>query len=527
MAVAASALLAWSHAGSADERDLCAAQHPLDKYQLLRRVSLDLRGRVPTIDEYVALDKPGTTIESFVDGFVGTDEYRVQVRAIHDQMFWPNVTNVSLGGVLNQLRVVTGSLPGDPVYRIGSTGRANRFRGNQNAECDPAREQTEFDPAFPGQFRPINVPVDGGGVRHEGWRWVNPYWDPANRVKICAYDAQLTPSAAGQSCGSLAGTARAECGCGADARWCYGPAATVRIPIENALREQLARAVDDVSTGRKPYTDLVLSTRAHVDGKVAYWLEHLAPLYQTNLTVNFPDPTEPYPAKPFSDATWVEIDRGGLHAGVLTLPVFLLKFQTNRGRANRFRIAFQGEYFVPPANATPQPGCSDTASDLTKRCICQYCHSKLEPLAAHFGAFAEAGSTPLTAAAQLPKQNAACRGAGANTLCGRFYVTDTASPRAGWLKAYEYADEHPEYASNIERGPRALAQAIVQDGTLARVAVRSTFEELVKREMRIAGENSDERDLLERLAAEFAASGYSYPALVKKIVSLPQYRSIR
>ena len=41
--------------------------------------------------------------------------------------------------------------------------------------------------------------------------------------------------------------------------FCYGPRALVALPILDGLREQLNRKVDEVTTGGKPYTDLLLS----------------------------------------------------------------------------------------------------------------------------------------------------------------------------------------------------------------------------------------------------------------------------
>jgi hypothetical protein len=45
--------------------------------------------------------------------------------------------------------------------------------------------------------------------------------------------------------------------------------------------------------------------------------------------------------------------------------------------------------------------------------------------------------------------------------------------------------------------------------------------------MRISGDSADELQLLEKLAKGFESSGYSFPSLVKEIVTLPQYRRVR
>ena len=74
--------------------------------------------------------------------------------------------------------------------------------------------------------------------------------------------------------------------------------------------------------------------------------------------------------------------------------LFMLRFQTNRSRANRFRIVFTGQYFIPPEQPeTAESGeCEEVTADVTQQCTCRYCHQVLEPLAQYWGGFFEAGS---------------------------------------------------------------------------------------------------------------------------------------
>jgi hypothetical protein len=519
-AAAIVATVSWGHIGRADATDQCIAPHALDSRAVLRRAFLDLRGRIPTLAEYEALDTPAGALDTQIEGAIASDEFRIQMRAYHDALFWPNISTV---------RLTTGDLRlygrADEALST-AVGRPRRYRGgtNNDVTCDGAREQTEFDPAFPGQFRPINVPVvteaDGNTYRQEGYRMVKPYWSPTTFVKVCAYDAQETLKVGNQSCGEMGATGRAECGCGPSMKWCYGPTTIQELAMD--LREQLARAVDEVTVGGKPYTDLLLGKREHASGRINFWKKNLAQMGPLRVSFNAPD-VVPKGGDVYDDA-WSVTDRGPLHAGVLTLPAYLLKFQTNRGRANRFRIDFMNEYFVPPAQATPQAGCSESDSDLTKRCICQYCHQKLEPMAAAFGRFLEAGSTPIVEGGKYAKINTACIGS-TKDECTRFYVTKP-GPRAGWLLAYEFENDHPDYGPNIEAGPASIAKPIIESGTFARATVERLFLELMKREIRGAGDG-DERALLDELVNAFVQSGHSFPALVKRIVTLREYRSTR
>jgi hypothetical protein len=502
------ALFFFAHTGAAEPPLSCRDE--LDPRQLLRRLSLDLRGTIPSVGEYSAAP------DDAIDGFLATPQFAAQMRRYHDALFWPNVSNVRLGNINSALR------NGTSAYQINSAGRARIYRGALDTECGDF-QQTAFDPAFPGEFRPVVTP-DANGVKREGWRMVTPYWDRSITVKVCAFDAQETVRVGNLACNTPEGGNNPACGCGPNLRHCYGPG--VANAILASLREQLSRSVDDVTTGGRPYTDLVTSTKAWTDGRIAFWKRYLAPNVALNLTYNVADPEETIPNKDWADTTWVEVDRKGLHAGVVTLPAYLLRFQTDRGRANRFRIDFMGEYFVPPAKMEPTPGCSADSADLTQRCNCQYCHSRLEPMAAHFGLFAEAGTTLMTDETRFKKNDPSCIGRD-NGFCGRFYVTNREAHRAGWLLPLQFADTHAEYGPAIEGGPRKLAEQIIADGTFARTAVKKVFLHLAKRDMRVAGETTNELALLERLATGFAQSRYSLSWLVKEIVRLPQYRRFR
>lgn len=516
------ALTASAHA---DVPASCDTPHEIDRFQQLRRLSLDLRGQAPTIDEYGALETTDALPAATIAAWLKSDEFRLQMRRYHETLFWPNLSAVRLHGVDTGL-----TLPGGAVaQQIASAGRAQLFRGLSAARCDDY-EQVSFDPKYPGEFRPLAPHVDNMGVRREGWRTVAPYWAPQTTVKVCAYDAQETVAATVNNnrlpCNSVSGRGRPECGCGPGLRFCYGPNAQVEAVILASLREQLGRAVDQVTTGGRPYTDLLLATRSSENGPIAFWRKYLAPNPTYNLTYNVPARDETLLDKPLLDATWVDVERPAWHAGVLTSPAFLLKFQTNRSRANRYRIDFLCEPFVPPAKPMINPGCSTSDGDLTNRCVCQYCHSLLEPMAAHFGQLAEAGAASLRDPQLYPRENKACIGSSSG-LCGRFYVTEKDAHRAGSLLAYQYTDNHPDYLDNLDRGPRKLVEQAIGDGSLARCTIKRLFAWLVRRDLRVAGEATDELPLLEQLAKGFVGANYSLPWLVQQIVSLPQYRRAR
>jgi hypothetical protein len=536
----------------------CDAPREVDKYQLLRRISLDLRGRVPSFAEYNALDAKSTVEASQVKAFLATEDFRVVMRRYHEELFWPNVSNVRLNAVSSQLSARALKTGGSNVFSIGSAGKQNLYRNDADLttvthgrECGDF-EQTTFDPAFPGQFRidraSASVYKETQGAKtvyQEGWRLVHPYWEPnpATMVKVCAFDAQETPSVmidgSPVSCGDYTAGNQRACGCGPNLRFCYGPPQQVANAITASLREQLGRAVDKVTVGGKPYTDLLLASKVEVNGPISYWKRNMSHNLSLSRIYAVPDASEQTGNFEFTDATWHEVDRNDttssdpsskLHAGVVTLPGYLLRFQTNRGRANRFRIDFECENFVPPstieAPGSGTPACTSAGTDLTGRCTCRYCHKILEPLAAGFGQFAEAGTTVLSAA-QFPRMSAACRDSKSG-YCNRFYVTDTDDANPGALLPYQYADAaHPGIGAALAAGPKKRANEIINDGTFARCAVKRIFSQFVKRDMHVLGAESEELPLLTSLSDGFKTNGYSMPWLVEQVVSLPQYRRVR
>ena len=94
----------------------------------------------------------------------------------------------------------------------------------------------------------------------------------------------------------------------------------------------------------------------------------------------------------FLDETWVPVSLSDNHDGILTAPGWLLRHQTNRGRANRFYGAFLCNEFVLPEGGVGELSGTETPTpNLTRRQGCLGCHARLEPWAAYWGRWAEAG----------------------------------------------------------------------------------------------------------------------------------------
>lgn len=82
IAVLVSAVFAITTAATAQDAPAgeCSDAPELDEYQLLRRLSLDLRGRVPTHEEYSALDAEAGVPAELVASWVKTDAFAKVMR---------------------------------------------------------------------------------------------------------------------------------------------------------------------------------------------------------------------------------------------------------------------------------------------------------------------------------------------------------------------------------------------------------------------------------------------------------------
>jgi hypothetical protein len=626
----------------------CTQSAALDEYQLLRRLSLDLRGKPPTVDEYARLDDNHTHALDVADAWIGTfdpeqaaptpdqEAYRQQMRRYHQALLWPNISNVRITSVSTQFRVGPKEPDGgDGVFYLPSTGRAQwQYQPSFNHDWTYATDLSTFQTYAPcldreqpdeqhggyypgGGFRP--KPQAGGPSdppQWVGYRVIQPYWSPdAGTVKVCAYDAQenteaisyaWTPSDGGPKsgidwpghttpdgggnradCDSAAGANHTWCGCGPHLDWCFGPNQPTE--ILNDMTEQMMKLIDLSTVGGRPYTDLVTSKTSYVNGRLSHYKQFLGDMNDTigtTYTENDPDEvavndtgalTQPgaYPRLDYvkDSAHWTRVMRASEHAGVLTLPGYLLRFQTNRSRANRFRIDFLCNYFVPPdqLNDAP-PACSPDTNDLMQKCNCRFCHATLEPLAAHWAGFSEAGFSLLKTDADgtsypdgggFPDYDKTCTPlvtptdggppqeypdggfkTNQSARCKRYYVTnpgyDTSADQSadgvahrydGRLKTHLYDDVHEALRNSIlngiDDGDHSLSHDVIAaSDDFAQCTVKKLFTYLNRREMRISGADNDEAVLLTTLTASFKKD-YDFTKLVKAIISQPQYRRIR
>ncbi len=502
-----------------NEALVCPADAPkLDKYSLLRAMSLDLRGNVPYAEEYATLEDVDGVPDSLVEDWLASDEFTMRAIRRHRGLLWNSIQAINLTNTRASLN------KSGQNYWIRS--RATTYRGDDVPCFDEPVSYT----ADGNIATTASVSDDGQLSYREGWVFVSPYWAPSTVVKVCAFDAQdVMNAASGTNCATRDGLTDAGCGCGPNLRWCRWGNTTQR-PTQDAFARDIELRVAAVVHGDEPYTNLFTNNRAFVNGPLVHFYRYMTPFYANARLVPNPIPVSKLPDLEWTDIdTWVEIQLGDNHAGILTAPAFLLRFQTNRARANRFYNVFLCQPFQPPQGGIPFVDDKEVLMpDLQLRAGCKYCHSLLEPSASFWGRWTENGAGYLDPAT-YPGLNAECEACATTSLscssdCNLYYVVKAVAPETedwfGWLKAYEF--RRPEHMQNIEVGPRVLALESVVDHRLPTCVAKTTTEWLLGRAL-LPSEGS----WLDELALNFVADGYSYQKLIKAILTSTVYGRVR
>jgi hypothetical protein len=532
LAIAGGLLLAHLSAARAQT---CEPGSPQDALQYLRRLSLDLRGRVPDYSEFQTVAMAGSIDPSMIDQMIASPDFLHQMENFHRDMFWTNITDQRLAQVAWSLRppATTGAYPA-PAYYIASQIRQLKYRGAQVACLD---QPAQFSPT--GNILTTTTTVmDPMGnpttALQEGWVMVSPYWAPATQVKVCAFDAQsamnVLDPATNKMVNCSLNPSSALCGCGPNLNWCESRADNTTLTILSSMDKQLLMFANDIVAHDRPYTDLLTAQDMYINGPIVHFLRYQYFAAGANGIIASPRQSYNIPDLTFDQVdNWVKVTRTGNEAGVETMPAYLLKFQSDRGRANRFYNAFFGRYYQAgtlPSNGMQEQGCDNTNPDITKRCFCRDCHAGaegVESLAAYFGRLGEASLVPLTQDAN-PANDPTCS-ASTRPSCVRFYITQRdivgmtdspLQPYLGWLRTYAFADDTRK--AHIEAGPAALASYVIGNNNTFAQAIAWR---LWTRFMGHAPVDADQ-NLIVQLAQDFA-NGYQIKALIKAIVISPQY----
>lgn len=519
-ALAALLLSGVAAAQSPNDALLCADDGPvLDRTRFLRALSFDLRGTLPSMDETLEVaelpegeDVPLSTIEAWL----ASEDFATQVVRRHRSLLWNNITGQRL---INDRQVLDRR---NPAY--ASRRRANVYRqpDDMGREVYCANRPAEWD-----EDGNLVLEENAQGLLQEGWVEVEPFWAPGTRVRVCGYEAQDNEfSADGTPCLSAGGLNKRDCGCGPNLLYC---APNNGGQILQSFGESVELLIADMVHNDRPYTELFQTRKFYFNGPMAHFYRYLA--QTANLRFNpLPFDLDSLPTDiGWNDVDeWRELELPTSAAGILTHPVFMLRFQTNRARASRFYDAFLCQPFQPPAGGLPPADDEEALKpDLQERAGCKYCHSLLEPAAAHWGRWNEAGGGYLDPAlfpATHPECVECAERGNCNGFCRTYYntraLTDDEQPYLGMLPALTFRrDEHMHV---VDQGPKLLLREAVADNRFPRCTAQRSAEWLLGRDM-----TQKDNAWLDELSYTFVHSGFSYQSLIKAIVTSDRYRRLQ
>jgi hypothetical protein len=492
---------------------VCETRAPVRTWhERARAISIDLTGHLPSDADRTALDgaavgSEAAALGSLVDKWLQSPHFADRTARRHKALLWNETKDVSL-----LYPPYTG------IYEITLSGVSvwyrpyfwmSRYRGAE-VYCDPTTPAT-----FDAQGNVL--PISSVGPRIEGYVMVEPYWAPGTQVRVCGYDAQAQAvSASGESCGPWSESAG--CGCGPNLVHCANLSSSAE--LGRSFGEEVTHRVRQLVLDDRPYDELFTDQTMYLNGPMAHWLRYWWSATAFVATGDPPLPKERIPDIAYTDSSFHRVEVAQA-SGVLTSFAYLLRFPTNRARANRFASEVLCQPFAPPPSGIDLSG-SALEADLQQRVGCKYCHAPLEPMAAFFGRWVENGVGWL-GPESFPKERedcVTCGRAGAsycNADCrDHYFVRPRLAADYDYIgRLHAYVFRRPEHEANVERGPRGLMLAsLAQSDVFARCTTTQTVRWLI---------GNEDASLIDQLSGEFSAGGNSYSALVRSIVLSDAY----
>src|SRR5262249_26442342 len=159
----------------------------LQGQRLLRRLSLDLRGDVPSREETEAQSGQAEVADAKIDEYLNSPEFIRSMHQFHANSLWPNIDQITIIPHTNVLYPYEVA-PNDFLYFSFLRAVFERPARGGNLYYPCKNEPARFD----GQGNIIADPVmmNGSVVAYqEGYVMVEPYWAPGTQIKVCGFDA--------------------------------------------------------------------------------------------------------------------------------------------------------------------------------------------------------------------------------------------------------------------------------------------------------------------------------------------------
>ena len=245
---------------------------------------------------------------------------------------------------------------------------------------------------------------------------------------------------------------------------------TVQTVYKKAFAEELSVRVKQALSEERPYTDILTEDTTYINGPLSFYYRNIDS-YVSRTSA----PTENIPELDYFDTdTWVAVDTPEEHSGALTSAGWLLRHQTNRGRASRFYEGFLCDTFVPPAGRIIDESLY-TGLEFRHR-VCRLSRS-LRTLAAYWGRWGEVSSKYVTES-DYPTYSEVVQSvqtpANCSNFCQNNYMVDPIhaddEPYIGCV-AYVYLKQ--SQSAHPDTGPSAWVSQVTTDGTLAQCVTQN------------------------------------------------------
>jgi hypothetical protein len=280
--------------------------------------------------------------------------------------------------------------------------------------------------------------------------------------------------------------------------------------------------IDDILVNDRDFRDILTSHATVVNGPLAQFYRVTAPATMPTSATTFGYDTPqglfdvanvPTDLKPFETDRWERVaDRGANAAGLLTMPIFLTKFGSRRGRAHVLYNAFMCRDFIA-GNVALTPS---TEPNLMIRPGCSTCHSTLEPLAAYFSRVIESDWTYLPPT-QFPLSQPTCEAADPtkmNRTCQSYYDPAFTSSTQSLLRG-SYAS-----SAHADAGPAGMGSYLTTTADFPTCVAQNVASSFLGRSL-----TADDAPLQAALASTLTSSNYSIKALVAALVKADAYRN--
>ncbi len=259
-----------------------------DDAALLRRLSLDLRGSVPSPEELNRVQKGRATMEDLVDEMLTSKDFQSTFLLYHKDLVRPRTGDYNTDA--SYTRVNEAVVDGEKVYtsvRIAGEPGSGRCSSTQRVRVSPWWDR-------------------------QGSRWA---------CKDTASDA-LTATVDGKTlrCDSTEGQKSGACGCGPYMTFCYPDG--IKDSVIKSMKEEGARIAMEVINEDLPYPTVLTADWSMNDGNLD--------VFYAKLDDRLPELKDPDAKKP-----WRRIERHERHSGVLSTPMMFNFFYNGRRWAQR------------------------------------------------------------------------------------------------------------------------------------------------------------------------------------------------